>query len=162
VSGATPYLKPYRKIKKHPYLSHYGRIMDNTNIFFPHRKEIGGHATRATLGGSLRERLAAARKKPELKRIEKPMTENTHTENRILTWIIESNVLGGGVEVVFNQNKPDHVKVRNVAYTNDEIRELISTELNRDDIHNIHQVKQKFRGQVITADQAKNKEENNI
>ena len=139
--------------------------MENTNIFFPIEKQIGSRATHATPGGSLRERLAAARQKPVVEPstvdipekpetvVEVPMVENSEPDSRIIKRTMNSKVFGGNVDLVFNLDEPDQAAVGSVKYTNAELADLKSRGLSAADLMLIHETKKSFDGSVIPSDE---------
>ena len=129
------------------------------SFFSPTGKEIGGRVTHVTFGGSLRQRLTAARRKPlgttlPIQPVNDP--EKSDPENRKIKQIMESKVLGGRVEVIFNLDKAGKVTVGNVDYGHDEIRDLISRRLPVDELLAVHKIKEFFDGAVLTRDQVSN------
>jgi len=60
--------------------------------------------------------------------------------------VMDSAILEGVVDVIL---EPDQTTVDGVRYTNDELKDLLSRRLNRDEIRNAHEVKRAFGGVVI-------------
>ena len=127
------------------------------NIYFPIEKQIGSRATRATPGGSLRERLAAARQKQVVEPVtvdipEKPasaetsMIENTEPDSQIITRQVDSKVLGRVVDMVLDRHKPNDVIFDGVHYTTAEMAKLKG--LDRESLIVAHDIKREFEGGV--------------
>jgi hypothetical protein len=133
--------------------------MENTNIFIPIGKQIESHVTRVTPGGSLRERLAAARQKavvepstadiPEKSKpvVEIQLAKDAELDIRIIKRVMDSTILGM-VEVAFDTHKPDQARVGGVVYNNDELVDLLGRDLSAADLRAVHEVKQAFEGKV--------------
>ena len=61
-SDATFYLNPYTKKKLSIYTYREAKMTIDNKFYFPIEKQIGGRVTRVTPGGSLMEKVKAARK----------------------------------------------------------------------------------------------------
>ena len=76
------------------------------------------------------------------------------SEQRIFKRVMDSAVIGQ-VELVFNLDDPETVLVDGIRYTTQELKDLISHNMDANDLRAVHNVKKNFEGSILADDQVK-------
>ena len=83
-----------------------------------------------------------------------PETAPPQSEQRIIKREMDSKIIGQ-VELVFNLDDPETVLVDGVRYTNQELKDLLSHNMDAEKMRSVHNVKKNFEGSILADSQSK-------